>query len=80
MTENKNINIEIGTPIFMTLVFLFLKCANVIDWAWVWVFTPLYIMVGLMVIGFVVFGAKRLITYIVASFSGRGHGRGGGIA
>lgn len=80
MSENKNVNIEIGPSVLMTLVFLFLKCANVIDWAWVWVFTPLYIVVGLIVIALVVFGAKRLITHIVASFSGRGHGRGGGIA
>jgi ABC-type polysaccharide/polyol phosphate export permease len=47
---------EIG--ITLTIIFVVLRLVGVIDWSWLWVFSPLWI--GAAVIGFIfaVFGAS----------------------
>lgn len=41
-----NLDIKFGTPATffdnMFLLFLGLKLANIIDWAWIWVFAPIW--------------------------------------
>lgn len=32
-----------GTVILLTIIFLILKLTNVIDWKWLWVFSPIWI-------------------------------------
>ena len=76
MEEKKIVSIDLSTPILMTLVFLLLKCADVIDWNWWWIFSPMYIFIGLLVITFAIFGISDIVSYM-ASFLGR---RGGGDA
>jgi hypothetical protein len=37
------------SPVFLTLVFLILKLTGVINWGWIWVFSPLWIFLGLLI-------------------------------
>lgn len=55
------VEMEIG--IVLTIVFVALKLTHVIDWSWIWVFSPLWI--GAAIIGFVfaVFGASFLFMF-----------------
>ena len=39
----------IGLPTILFVVFLVLKLTGVVEWAWVWVFAPLWIPLGLAV-------------------------------
>lgn len=56
----QRVNIDFTVPIIMTLTFVLLKCANVIDWEWVWIFSPMYVFVALvLLVLFVVFVLKR---------------------
>ena len=38
------------TTFIMSIVFALLKCGGVIEWSWWWVFTPLYVFVGIALI------------------------------
>lgn len=47
-----------GLSSVLFVVFLILKLTNVIDWRWIWVFSPLWIaaaLVVLIIIGVVIF-------------------------
>ena len=70
-----NVDVDLSTPVLMFLVFLLLKCADVIDWSWVWVFSPLYIGIGLIIISIIV----SLIITVICGLIFRNRG-GGGIA
>lgn len=50
MSENKSSGI--GFPALLTVLFIGLKIANVIDWSWIWVLSPLWIdfLIALIVI------------------------------
>lgn len=74
MEQKKTIDIDVSTPVLMTLVFLLLKCTNTIDWSWCWIFSPMYIFFGIVIITFAVFGISDVIRWL-SSFKGR---RGGG--
>jgi hypothetical protein len=52
---------EIG--IILTIIFVVLRLLGVVDWSWVWVFSPLWI--GAAIIGFIfaVFGASFLFMF-----------------
>ena len=45
----------------LTIVFIVLKLAGVIDWKWVWVLAPTLIPMALIVVGLLLIG---LVTYI----------------
>lgn len=38
----------------LTLVFITLKLTNYINWPWIWVFSPLWIGIGLIILFFMV--------------------------
>lgn len=46
--EKFNVSVDIYPVIMMTITFIILKIWGVIQWDWVWVFTPLYVFVGLI--------------------------------
>lgn len=54
MNGNFNINIEISglwvVAIFATIIFIILRLANLIAWAWWWVFSPVLVMLGLCLV------------------------------
>lgn len=48
MDENKKISINFGGCGFtLAIIFLVLKLVHVIDWAWVWIFAPVWIPLAL---------------------------------
>lgn len=55
--ENNNGNSSggIGFVGFLTLLFIALKLLNKIDWTWVWVLSPLWISVAIVVLLFLVY-------------------------
>lgn len=56
--EQKNsvsLNIDITCPILLTLVFFLLRRVEVIDWAWYWIISPIYVYAGIVLIMFFVF-------------------------
>lgn len=55
MAKN-NSSSSIGLPMILFIVFLVLKLTDNIDWSWVWVTSPLWIPIGLvMSIGIIAF-------------------------
>lgn len=44
----------------LTLAFIVLKLTGVIDWSWVWVLSPLWISVILILIGVIIFCLIKL--------------------
>ena len=53
-----------GVSFFLTLLFLILKLCKVIDWPWVFVFLPIIISAGLVVL-------ILIIVFILALISSR---------
>lgn len=71
MSDNNNNHIPIFSIlcIVLTIVFLVFKLAGVIDWAWVLIFLPLIICVGLKVLIIVIVAiAIFLIPFIKSVF------------
>lgn len=64
--ENKKVNIDIDftLPMFVTLIFLVLKYFHVIEWDWVWIFTPFYVYGGILLIMIMAFAIMVIITNI----------------
>lgn len=52
--------LSIGIPSLLTIIFVILRLCNVINWSWWWVFSPLWIVAGLV-----------LLVLIIAGFIGR---------
>lgn len=47
----------LNTAVAVTIVFVVLKLADVIDWSWWWVFSPLILTVSLVVLATLVVAA-----------------------
>lgn len=63
--EKVTVSLDFGGAGLITfIVFLILKLTGVIDWKWVFVFLPLIIPIGLIVLALVVIGIVCLIAYI----------------
>lgn len=43
----------VGLDTLLTVLFIGLKLGKVIDWSWTWVLSPIWIPVGLFIIGFI---------------------------
>lgn len=58
MSNNSSSNAGggIGFAGLLTIVFIVLKLLDKIDWAWVWVLSPLWISVALAVLVLIIFG------------------------
>lgn len=61
MKDNSNTTKGIGFLEALQLVFLVLKLCKVINWRWIWVFTPLWVgmVIDLLVALWAVFMIKR---------------------
>ena len=69
MDENKKISINFGGCGFtLSIIFLVLKLTHVIDWAWVWIFSPVWIPLALaasiILISFLVLTIDAIVTTI----------------
>jgi len=54
----------VGIVTILWVTFLILKLTHVIDWAWVWVFSPLWIAASLGALFFTVIGITLLLAVI----------------
>ncbi len=63
MSENKSSsnNGGIGFTGLLTIVFITLKLCGVITWSWLWVLSPLWIGLALVVVLFFILGLVSLI-------------------
>lgn len=52
----------IGFPGLLTVAFIVLKLCGVINWAWLWVVSPLWISFGLALVVFIII----VIGYLIA--------------
>lgn len=60
-----NIKIESSLSITLTIVFFILKKCNVIDWPWIWVFSPLWISILLVIAILLIIAIVMFIRYII---------------
>lgn len=54
MSKNNTSSTGLGLSSVLTIVFVVLKLVGTINWSWWWVFSPLLIDIGLIIIGFIV--------------------------
>ena len=53
MNNNNTTTSGIGLSTVLTIVFVVLKLVGTIDWSWWWVFSPVLIDAGLIIIGLI---------------------------
>ena len=59
--NNTTVNGGIGFVGLLTIVFIALKLLGYIKWAWIWVLSPIWIELLLVIAGFVIYAAVVLI-------------------
>ena len=55
----------LGLADVLTIVFVVLKLVGVIDWSWIWVLSPLWISLGLVLLIFLIVFAVIIIAALV---------------
>ena len=61
---NKNSSSGIGILGILLIIFIVLKLLNVINWSWLVVFIPLWISLGMFIVGLLIMIAMYLINEI----------------
>jgi len=59
MESNKTSNRGIGFIGLLTIAFIVLKLTGVINWSWLWVLSPIWIMVALSILIILIVLLKR---------------------
>lgn len=54
-----------GFVALLTVLFVGLKLTNNIDWAWIWVLSPLWIYIGLVIIAIVAVVIVLVVSYVL---------------
>lgn len=49
----------------LLLIFIVLKLTGVISWSWLWVLSPLWISIGIVIITLLIIGIIAVIAYII---------------
>lgn len=71
MDEHKKISINFGGCSFtLSIIFLVLKLTHVIDWAWIWIFAPIWIPLGIVVAILLIYFIVLLIVAIATAIEG----------
>lgn len=67
--EDRKINVNVNGWFtgLLTIAFIVLKLCGVIDWAWIWVFAPLWIPIVLVVGVYLIVMLFSLIFALIAS-------------
>ena len=60
----------IGFTGILTIVFVVFKLTEIIDWAWVWVLTPMWLPWAVIVGAFLIIGFLALIFTLIAGIAG----------
>lgn len=50
--ESKTLGDVVPVALGLTILFIILRAANVTDWAWIWVLSPMWITVSVIIILF----------------------------
>ena len=50
--ESNTLGDVVPVALGLTILFIILRAANVIDWAWIWVLSPMWITVSVIIILF----------------------------
>jgi hypothetical protein len=61
MSDSKTSSGGIGFAALLTIAFIVLKLCKLIDWPWIWVISPIWISIGLVLL---VFGGIGLYCFI----------------
>ena len=71
MDENKKISINFGGCGFtLSIIFLVLKLTHIIDWAWIWIFAPVWIPLALAASFFLIYFLVLIIIAVVTAIRG----------
>ena len=71
MDEKQKISINFGGCGFtLSIIFLVLKLTRIIDWAWVWIFAPVWIPLALVISIFLFYYLVILIAAIITAIRG----------
>lgn len=71
MDENKKISINFGGCGFtFSIIFLVLKLTHVIDWAWIWIFAPVWIPLALAASILLIYFLVLIIAAIITAIRG----------
>ena len=63
MSTKTSTSIGLTTPIF--LIFLVLKLTNLIDWSWMWIISPLWLPITVIL---AVLGLSVIVSFIASNF------------
>lgn len=55
------INFDFILPLVLTIIFVILKGLNIINWAWYWIISPIWIMALIVLITLIILKIKRWI-------------------
>lgn len=50
--ESRTLGDVVAVALGLTILFIILRAVNVIDWAWIWVLSPMWITVSVIIILF----------------------------
>lgn len=64
-TSNVVVSGGVGFPTLLFLLFLGLKLTNYINWAWIWIISPLWIPVVIILIIFIVLILGSVISLLI---------------
>ena len=56
--KNIHIHFDFTFPLILTIIFIILKGLNIINWAWYWLISPLWIMFIVMTLTFIILKIK----------------------
>lgn len=55
---NINISIDFTFSLILTIIFMVLKQLNIINWAWYWIISPIWITIIITIITFIILKFK----------------------
>jgi len=61
MSGNNNVSSSVGIPGILFCIFVVLKLTNHIDWSWIWVTSPLWIPICVVICVLVIWGIVKTI-------------------
>lgn len=71
MNDKKTTSINFGGCGFtLAIIFLVLKLTHVIDWAWIWIFAPVWIPVAIALACIVIWLIVLLIGVVITAIRG----------
>ena len=70
-TNSTTVQVRPGFTESLTIVFIFLKVFGFVNWSWWWVFSPLWISLGLVVLFLIVVLLILFVAAVAAMIAGK---------